>query len=226
MNKIEILDYTQNPLTKIGEYASVCYNTKLKDDEHAMRIAKHCLNGGHGRNMEFARVTLKITCSARCAREIYTSIGGSPTRIQESTRYITYDEFDYFTPKFKDDTIEEKYHDLMECIKDFYKLMKDNDIENDVTGYVLPLCMETTFIWSGNIRTLMLMFENRLCLRALKEYRELMIELKRKLAKLDSEWQWIADNFFLSKCIKLGYCPENNKKCPMYKKQIIKGDSK
>ena len=68
---IEILEYTKRPLNRIGENASYCYNTKLNDEEHASRIAKHCINSGHGRNLEFADVTLKITCSARCAREFY-----------------------------------------------------------------------------------------------------------------------------------------------------------
>lgn len=66
---IEILEYTKKPLTRIGLNASYCYDTKIKDDEHPIRIAKHCINSGHGRNLEFADVTLKITCSARVARE-------------------------------------------------------------------------------------------------------------------------------------------------------------
>ena len=31
--KIEILNYTKKPLTQIGTVASICYNTKLKDDK-------------------------------------------------------------------------------------------------------------------------------------------------------------------------------------------------
>lgn len=214
--QVEILNYTKNPLTVIGTNASYCYNTKLKDEGHASRIAKHCLNSGHGRNMEFADITLKITCSARVAREFYTHIGGSPTRVQASTRYITYDNFDYFTPELPED-LEKDYHKLMIDIKRFYMKMKDNNIENDKTGYVLPLAMKTTFIWKGNIRTLENMFGQRLCSRALKEYRQLMVEIKRKINKLDDEWKWISDNFFVAKCIKAGHCIEGNKKCSTYK---------
>ena len=70
--KIEILDYTHNPLTTIGERASVCYNTKLKDENHAQRIGKSVLTDGHGRNMEFARIDFAIVggCSARMEREL------------------------------------------------------------------------------------------------------------------------------------------------------------
>ena len=215
---IEILEYTKYPLTRIGTNASYCYNTKLKDIDHAARIAKHCINSGHGRNLEFADVTLKITCSARCAREFYTHIGGAPTRVQASTRYITYDNFKYFTPEFNDSMIEEEYHDVMMVISDFYKLMKEKGIENDITGYILPLAMETTFIWKGNIRTLENMFNQRLCYRALKEYRELMKLLKIKLSLLDSEWKWISNKLFVPKCVKENVCRENNKKCPLWER--------
>ena len=215
---IEILEYTKYPLTRIGENASYCYNTELKDVDHAARIAKHCINSQHGRNLEFADVTLKITCSARCAREFYTHIGGAPTRVQASTRYITYKDFDYFTPEFKDVMVEEEYHDVMGVIRDFYQLMKEKGIENDITGYILPLAMETTFIWKGNIRTLENMFNQRLCYRALKEYRELMKLLKIKLSLLDGEWKWISNKLFVPKCVKQKVCYENNEKCPLWER--------
>ena len=117
--KVEILDYTKNPLTKIGQCASECYNTELKGETHAQRIGKHCLSSGHGRNMELARITMKITCSARVGRELYTHIAGSPTRLQASTRYITYNNFDYYTPKGLTAEQEKCYHNLMDTIKWF-----------------------------------------------------------------------------------------------------------
>lgn len=215
---IEILENTKFPLTRIGTNASYCYDTKLKDLDHAARIAKHCINSGHGRNLEFADVTLKITCSARCAREFYTHIGGSPTRVQASTRYITYDNFDYFTPDGLTVEQDQIYYQLMQNIKRAYGLLKELDTPNDITGYILPLAMETTFIWKGNIRTLENMFNQRLCYRALEEYRELMKLLKIKLSLLDDEWKWISNKLFVPKCVKQGVCYENNKKCPLWEK--------
>ena len=218
--QVEILDATSYPLTTIGTYASYCYNTQLKDLDHAKRIALHCIKSGHGRNLEFANITLRITCSARCAREFYTHIGGAPTRVQASTRYITYDNFRYFIPKFPVQELEKDYNDVMEVIRDFYNKMKQYGVENDVTGYVLPLAMETTFVWKGNVRTLENMFNQRLCLRALDEYRQLMLQIKAKIyEELDNEWEWINNNLFISKCAKAGYCTEGNKKCVLYRER-------
>ena len=221
MNKIEILSYTKLPLTTIGTNASYCYDTKLKDESHASRIAKHCINSGHGRNLEFADITLKITCSARCARQFYTPIGGAPTRVQASTRYITYDNFKYFTPSGLSDEQIKIINKAMDSIKKAYKELKDLDTPNDVTGYILPLNMETTFIWKGNIRTLENMFNQRLCYRALEEFRLLMLDLKKQISNLNSEWKWISDKLFVPKCISLGYCIEGKKDCKLYKEKSI-----
>lgn len=219
MNKIELINHTENPLATIGTNASYCYCTELKDSEHASRIAKHCINSGHGRNLEFADITLKITCSARCAREWYTHIGGSPTRVQASTRYITYDDFEYFIPEFNNDIALEEYTDCMNTIQEAYGRLKELDINNDLTGYMLPLSMQTTFIWKGNVRTLENMFNQRLCTRTLLEYRDLMKDLKQQISSLNNEWKWISDKLFVPKCAKIGYCVEGNKKCILYKEK-------
>ena len=216
--KVEVLRFTPKPLSEIGEMASTCYDTKFKDDQHAMRIGKHCVNAGHGRNLEFARVTLKITCSARVGRELYTHIAGAPTRLQASTRYITYGNFSYFTPEFDDPKITEGYHKLMGDIKEFYQMMKDNGIENDKTGYVLPLSMDTQIVISCNARMLENLFNQRLCYRALNEFRQLAKMMKKELSQLDDEWKWISDKLFVPKCVKEGICHENNKKCPLWEK--------
>lgn len=215
--KVEILDYTKNPLTKIGQCASECYNTELKDETHAQRIGKHCLSSGHKRNMELARVTMRITCSARVGRELYTHIAGSPTRLQASTRYITYNNFDYYTPKGLTEEQENCYHNLMDTIKQAYQGFKDTGAKNDLTGYILPLAMSTTIVLDCNARMLENLFGQRLCTRALEEFRFLASKMRKEIKGLDNEWAWIVDNHFNIKCKQLGFCPEKSKTCPIVK---------
>lgn len=206
---IKILNYTNNPLTTVGIVASECYNTKLKDENHARRIAEHCIRSGHGRNLEFADITMTISgYSARMVRELYTHIVGT-NRTQSSTRYITYDEFEYITPSTLKGEALEVYNTTMNNIKEGYKKLKDLGIENDITGYILPLGMTSTFNLKINIRALEHMANLRMCNRALLEFRQFMKELKQELSKLDEEWNWISDNLLVPKCVKYGYCDED-----------------
>ena len=209
--EIKILSYTKNPLTTIGERASVCYNTKLKDENHARRIGKSVLKDGHGRNLEFPKIDFVILdgCSARMERELYTHIGGSPTRVQSSTRYITYSDYNYYIPEGLTEEQKEVYINSMENIRDNYKKMKDMGVENDITGYMLPLALNSKMVWSGNARTLENLFNQRLCKRALKEFQDFAKELKKLISELDEEWKWIADNLYVPKCVKqFGICLE------------------
>ena len=129
---IKVLNYTKNPLTVIGEAASICYDSiDIKDIvEHnkpktAKVIAKHCLNSGHTRVAEFADVTLLVdNYSARVIREVYTHVVGT-SRVQASTRYIKYDDlkFGYYTPKSiknNEDALD-IYEEAMQNISTNYK---------------------------------------------------------------------------------------------------------
>lgn len=219
--KIKLLNYTKKPLTTIGERASHCYNTKLKDDGHAGRIGKSVILDGHGRNLEFVDIEFVLSgVSGRMVRELYTHISGDPTRLQASTRYITYKDFDYYTPEGLNEEQLKVYKETIEGIQEGYGKLKDLGVKNDITGYVLPLAMDTTVVWKGNLRNLINMFNQRLCKRALKEYQDFMKLLKKELSQLDDEWKWISDNYFVPKCIAqnnicyeahgCGMCPHIN----------------
>lgn len=207
--KVEILNSTNNPLTVIGKNSATCYDTQIKDEGHPRRIAEHCLRSGHMRNIEFADITFKVTASARVIRELYTHVGGAPTRVQASTRYITYNNFEYVTPRGMTKEQEQAYIETMYNINEGYKRLKELGCENDITGYVLPLAMESTCIVKMNARTLENLFNQRLCNRALKEFRELVHILKGAIIDLGEEWKEIALKYFVVKCDKLGYCPED-----------------
>ncbi|MGL5460792.1 MAG: FAD-dependent thymidylate synthase [Cetobacterium sp.] len=209
MINIKVQDYTKKPLTVMGMLAKECYDTQLKDENHAMRIAKHCINSGHGRNMEFADVTLTISgISARMGRELYTHIIGT-SRTQASTRYITYNDFDYVIPKGMNNEQQDIYVDTMKGIAEGYKKLKDMGLKNDITGYMLPLSMTTTINLKINVRALEHLANVRMCTRALLEFRDFMEKLKVILGNLDEEWEWIVNTLMIPKCYKLGYCDED-----------------
>lgn len=84
----------------MGKEAGVCWEADVSDAKKNYKRGLDCLQSGHGRVAEYPQVYMVLDgYSARVIREFYTHIGGSPTRLQASTRYIDYENgFDYVTP--------------------------------------------------------------------------------------------------------------------------------
>lgn len=83
---------TRNPITMIGTEAGICWGADTTNEEKNYKRGIDCLENEHGRTFEFPDVYAVLDgYSARVIREWYTHIGGAPTRLQASTRYIDYE---------------------------------------------------------------------------------------------------------------------------------------
>lgn len=197
----------------IGYFAGVCYGSDVSDDKKNIKRGKECLKTNHGRTFEFPDVYLIIDeYSAKVVREWYTHIGGSPTRLQESTRYIDYStDMKYITPKTieADPIAKEKYDHCMQEIWNIERELLDIGVPKEDASYILPLGMKTMITAKHNLRNLMDMSKQRMCSRALWEYRDLFNELCEELSNYSDQWKYIVQNYFMPKCEVLGYCPES-----------------
>lgn len=213
MGKVIILETTtKNPISLIGERAGICYGTNVTNKEKNYKRGMDCILSMHGRTLEFVNVEMILDgYSARVMREYYTHIGGTPTRLQASTRYIDYNDFSYVIPHkiaANKDT-KEKYEELMKEISKICTLMeKDYGISREDTSMMLPLSMTTKIVDKRNLRNWIDMSHQRMCTRAYWEYRELFNDICKALRSVSDEWKWIVDNLFIPKCEYLGYCPE------------------
>lgn len=211
---ITILDETtKNPIQLIGKLSGICYNSNTEDATRNYKRGIDCLENNHGRTLESAVVYMVIDgYSAKFVREFYTHIGGSPMRLQSSTRYIDYANKGLpfvVPPKVKSN---EKalaiYNTTLDVIKKATKELEDLGIEKEDASMLFPLAMESKFVVKCNLRMLIEMSHQRLCKRAFWEYRDFMKELKEKLTERDEEWKYIVDNYFKPKCDILKHCPE------------------
>lgn len=219
MMKIELLDgTTENPLQKMGYNAGVCWAAPLDDAEKNRKRAISCIKAGHGRVLEYVDVEMVISgASARCLRELYTHIGGSPTRLQSSTRYVSEEQgFGYYIPPKIENNPELKpiYEDGMELIQKTYNSLMARKATKEDAANILPLGMESKMVWKINLRALINFMNRRLCTRALKEIRDLSIEIKDRLAEKNEEWAWIAENLFVPTCEIYKYRNPNLVFCP------------
>ena len=211
-------DTTKNPITMIGKYAGECWGSDTSNDSKNYRRGIDCLRNQHGRTFEYPDVYMTIDgYSARVIREWYTHIGGSPTRLQASTRYINYNDFEYITPPSinKNLAAKQEFAKAIAQIKASLIALENMKIPKEDLAMLLPLGMTTKIVCKHNLRNLMDMSHQRMCNRAYWEYRELFKDICAALSQYSDEWKYIADNYFMPKCEILGGCPES-KGCGKY----------
>lgn len=211
MGKITILpETTIDPISLIGRRAGICLGRDITDSEKNYKRGLDCIKSNHGRAFEFVNIEAIIEgYSARVIREWYTHIGGSPTRLQSSTRYINYDNFKYIMPKTVQ-TKEQKawYNNAIDTISQTLKSLEESGVKREDIAMLLPLGMTTKIVDKRNVRNVISMAEQRMCSRAYWEYRELFNEYIKQLKLYSEEWATLIPMVMKPKCDVLGYCPE------------------
>ncbi len=213
MGSVIIQTYTcRNPITMIGVEAGICWGADTTDDRKNYLRGVDCLESGHGRTFEFPDVYLILDgYSARVIREWYTHVGGLPTRLQASTRYIDYEHgFAYVTPPSIADNVlaREVYDQMMSNIHHHLEQLDALGIPREDSAMGLPLGMETKIVCKHNLRNLMDMSRQRMCSRAYHEYRRLFSDLCDQLGNYSEEWKYIVEHYFMPKCKIAGFCTE------------------
>ena len=221
MGKVTIQKYTTiNPITMIGFEAGVCQGADTSDSEKNYIRGIECLNNEHGRTFEFPDVYMTIEgYSARVIREWYTHIGCLPTRLQESTRYINYNDFEYVIPPSIDKKPEARavYINTIKYIKSNLKILEELQVPREDIALLLPLGMTTKIVDKRNFRNLIDMSHQRMCNRAYHEYRRLFNDVCNALSNYSGEWKYLVDRYFEPKCKYSGVCKEK-KSCGMINK--------
>lgn len=225
MGQVLILEETTKyPITLMGSRAGICWGSDTSDQEKNYKRGLHCLSSGHGRVMEYVNVEMVLDgYSARAIREWYTHIGGSPTRLQASTRYVDYQNFTYVIPPAvkNNEDARVRYEALMHEISETCAYLEQTcGIAREDAAMLLPLGMTTKIVDKRNLRNLVDMSRQRMCDRAYHEYRALFQDICIALAEISDEWGYLTERYFMPKCEALGYCPEARSCGRMPKKQI------
>lgn len=213
MGQVLILEETtKHPITLMGSRAGICWGSDISDQEKNYKRGLDCLTSGHGRVMEYVNVEMVLDgYSARVIREWYTHIGGSPIRLQASTRYVNYNDFSYVTPASiaQNEKARMHYEEMMRQISETCAYLEQEcGIAREDAAMLLPLGMTTKIVDKRNLRNLVDMSRQRMCGRAYHEYRALFQDVSTALAMQSEEWAYLVEHYFLPKCEVLGYCPE------------------
>ena len=224
MGQVFILEETTKyPITLMGSRAGICWGSDISNQGKNYKRGLDCLSSGHGRVMQYVNLEMVLDgYSARVVREWYTHIGGSPTRLQASTRYVDYQNFSYVIPPAvaQNETARARYEGMMQEIsKTCAYLEQECGIAREDAAMLLPLGMTTKIVDKRNLRSLVDMSRQRMCSRAYHEYRKLFEDISEALMKYSQEWAYLVERYFMPKCEALGYCPETRSCGRMPKKQ-------
>lgn len=212
MGTVTILPYTTKyPLEMMGHCAGICWGANVEDEEKNLKRGIECIESDHGRPMEYPEAYAVLDgYSSRVIREWYTHVGGMPTRLQASTRYINYNNFDYYIPPKianNPDAIE-IYNDTMRLIAMRSKQLEEMGIPREDVANLYPLGMITKMVDKRNARNIMDMSHQRMCTRAYHEFRQLFNDYIKALSEYSEEWAKLLEMTAMPKCEVLGYCPE------------------
>lgn len=224
MGTVTILPFTtKRPITMIGMMAGICWGADVSDDARNYKRGISCITSNHGRTLEFPEVYAQIEgYSAVVIREWYTHIGGAPTRLQASTRYIPYGGFAYITPPSiaAIQAAEDIYDQTMDDINAARQKLAALGIKPEDSRNLLPLGMATDMVERRDLRNVIDMSRNRMCVRAHWEYRVLFRDYILALADYSEEWARVVARTMHPKCEELGYCPEEHG-CGKYPKREV-----
>ena len=164
---VTLIQATPNPIETIAQIASICYDS---DPKNPLGLVKHLYCNGHHSVFEHIYFTFKIegisrACSHQLVRHRHCSF------TQRSQRYRSEDGFGVVIP----DTIGElDFEYALGEVKEFYHRFQMKGVPNEDARYILPNACETALYLSCNLRELIHIANERLCLRAQWEIRELV----------------------------------------------------
>lgn len=169
--KVTLIQATENPIEVISQIASICYDS---DPKNSLGLVKHLYRNGHHSVFEHIYFTFKIegisrACSHQLVRHRHCSF------TQRSQRYCSEDNFGYVTPP----TIsEECFSNDMKTLNEWYNgYQTGGNVPNEDARYLLPNACETSLYLSCNLRELIHMANERLCMRAQWEIRDLVKQM-------------------------------------------------
>lgn len=220
--KVILSPENQFILNKIYTAARTCYSSEDQEyifnqslsmpKEEMLKTIKHCLNSGHSSVVEHQQLTFYISGVSRALTHqlVRKRIASYSQMSQRYCKLKPEEQLEYVVPFTiqKSDTTLKIYGDLMNTAKETYQKLVDAGVPAEDARYVLPNATATNITVSLNIRSLINLAEERLCVCSQWEIRNLV----RHMCNLVIEKLPFLEPYLQPKCARLGYCPESEKR--------------
>jgi thymidylate synthase (FAD) len=198
-NKVELLSHFGDDLM-IVNVARVSYGKEVVTfEEKDAKLINYLVNHGHTSPFRHPQLQFRITCPIYVERQLFKhQVGLSANSI--SGRYVdfsdTYSTIDGWRKQSQSSkqgsegaiedqlTSSEIESDVIEYCKTAYKKLIDLGVSKEQARTILPLNLNTSFIWTGSLLAFIHMFNLRIKPDAQQETREVaqkMLELVKNI---------------------------------------------
>ncbi|AUN20018.1 hypothetical protein RSJ22_00555 (plasmid) [Clostridium botulinum] len=178
--KVHLLSYTINPVETIYRAFRQCYakgtarDMEIPSNEEMINFICKWMGKGHESPVEHVSFTFSIEGVSRALTHqlVRHRIANYS---QQSQRYVDGYNFEFVTPPTikKDDTFKFIYDDFMKECWFKYDYLVSNGVPKEDARYVLPNATTSNIVVTMNLRSLRHFYDERSCMRAQWEIREL-----------------------------------------------------
>lgn len=213
--EVKVISKPENMLKTVYTACRTCYSAdspiniyeNSTDEEKMLKLIQRVISSGHFSTIEHIQISFAINnisraCSHQLVRHRHMSFS------QKSQRYVKEKgQFEYIIPPTVEANPEltAKFNDFMSKISDFYQELTEAGIPAEDARFVLPNATVTSMVASLNLRELIHLANLRLCTRAQKEIRILVLKMCNELLKQEP---WLTE-YLVPKCERLGFCDED-----------------
>lgn len=190
--RVTLLAYTPEPDRLVAAAARLCYSPEDPaaileglTPGHQKKLLARLRSAGHDSPLEHAAFTFTIegvsrSLSHQLVRHRIASYS------QRSQRYVSEAGFTYVAPPSlrQSPAAEERFHQIMEEIREAYKDLVELGVPREDARYLLPNACTTQLMMTMNARSLLHFFSLRCCRRAQWEIRELAWKIRREAVKV------------------------------------------
>ena len=222
---LSIIKYTPDPDLLVALAARRCYSSlpataveEALGPNEVERLLNFLRRRNHLSPFEHASFTFSVDGISRAlSHQLVRHRMASYS--QESQRYVEYTKLEmlpYVTPPriSQNHKVEKVFSDAMNHTLAAYRTMLKMGVPAEDARYVFPNAVETKLIFTLNARSLFNFFEQRCCLKA-------QWEIRQVAQRMISECRLVAPRVFRDAGAPCGYqrpfCRENDPNCPRYK---------
>lgn len=197
---IELLSYFGNDLMIVNA-ARVSYGKQKNEfDEKDEKLLQYLVSHGHTSVFRHPQLQFRITCPIYVERQLFKhQVGLSANSI--SGRYVDFsDSYTLIEDWRKQSTSSKQGSDgtienqekatsiqnlIIESCKQAYEQLIELGVSKEQARTVLPLSLNTTFIWTGSLLAFIHLFKLRIKPDAQQETREVAQEMLRLVSEIE-----------------------------------------